>query len=203
VIRRRRVGVSAGLLAALVVAGCVASPAAPTGTANVTSPIPGVPSALPTAAVASPLSGGPAWLSEPLTDVRTGLPVSLGDLAGHIVFVEGMATWCPPCLEQQHEAASAMRQLTSGLVVYVSVDIDPREPASTLRTYVERNGFGWQFLLATPAFLRELADTFGSTVLSPPATPVVVIDVTGHATLTEVGIKRASRLVELAHAVGG
>lgn len=145
----------------------------------------------------------PAWLAEPLVDVRTGLPVRLGDLTGHVIFVEGMATWCPPCLEQQHQAASALSQLQGGVVVYVSVDIDPREPAATLRAYVDQNHFGWQFLVATPAFLRELSEAFGATVLSPPATPIVVVDVNGRATLTELGIKSASRLVELAHALGG
>jgi thiol-disulfide isomerase/thioredoxin len=190
------------VLVALVVAGCAAGPTAPAGTASAGSPSPGAGDASPSAVAASLAPGGPAWLSEPLSDVRTGLPVRLGDFAGRVVFVEGMATWCPPCLEQQHEAASALSQLPGGTVVYVSVDIDPREPAATLRDYVDRNHFGWQFLVATPAFLRELAETFGATILSPPATPIVVIDMTGHATFTEVGIKRASRLVELARARG-
>jgi thiol-disulfide isomerase/thioredoxin len=194
----------AGLVAAGI-AGCSAVPAASTTTVSLGSPSPIATGAPPTTPAASPTlstAGGPAWLSEPLTDVRTGLPVRLADLAGRIVFVEGMATWCPPCLEQQHEAAIALGQLPGEAVVYVSIDIDPREPLATLRDYVDRNGFGWQFLVASPAFLRELADTFGATILSPPATPIVVIDAAGHATLTEIGIKRASRLVELARALG-
>ena len=194
----------AGLVAVALV-GCGADLAGPSVAASGGSPAsassgphPSASEPLPTADAAP----GPAWLSEPLTDVRTGQPVRLADLAGHIIFIEGMATWCPPCLDQQHEAAKALGQLRGGLVVYVSVDIDPREPASTLRDYVDRNEFGWQFLLTTPAFLRELDEAFGATVLSPPATPVIVVDVTGHASLTEVGIKPASRLVELAHNLG-
>jgi thiol-disulfide isomerase/thioredoxin len=197
------VAVLAVAAAVILLAGCAALPAAPTSTASVASLIPVATGVPPSGASAPSLAAdAPAWLSEPLTDVRTGQAVRLGDLIGHVVFVEGMATWCPPCLEQQREAASALRQLPGGVVVYVSVDIDPREPATTLQDYVDRNGFGWQFLLATPAFLRELSETFGATILSPPATPIVVIDMTGHATFTEVGIKRASRLVELARARG-
>ena len=187
--------------AVLALAGCSTRSLGPTGIAAGGSPIP-VATEPTAAATPTSNSSGPAWLAEPLTDVRTGLPVRLGDLDGHVVFVEGMATWCPPCLEQQHEAASALSQLPGGIVVYVSIDIDPREPPATLRGYVDRNQFAWQFLVATPAFLRELAETFGATILSPPATPIVVIDTTGHATFTEVGIKRASRLVELARARG-
>lgn len=191
----------AGLIA-LVLIGCSAAPASSIVTGSTASPVPVATGTQPTASPAPLASGGPAWLAEPLVDVRSGLPVRLGDLAGRVVFVEGMATWCPPCLEQQREAVSALSQLQGANVVYVSVDIDPRESATTLREYVDRNHFGWQFLLATPAFLRELSETFGATILSPPATPVIVIDVTGHATLTEIGIKRASRLVELALALG-
>jgi thiol-disulfide isomerase/thioredoxin len=200
---RVRRSVFALVAAAICLAGCAAVPASPTSTSSIASPIPVATGAPPSASAAPSLAAdAPAWLSEPLTDVRTGQPVRLGELIGHVVFVEGMATWCPPCLEQQREAASALRQLPGGVVVYVSVDIDPREPATTLRDYVDRNGFGWQFVLATPAFLRELSETFGATILSPPATPIVVIDMTGHATFAEVGIKRASRLVELARARG-
>jgi thiol-disulfide isomerase/thioredoxin len=202
VIGGRRVPLLAAVLSALLVAGCAAGPGVPSGSAGGGSPTAPATSVPPTAAVASPVASGPAWQSEPLTDIRTGQSVRLDGLAGHVVFVEGMATWCPPCLEQQHEAAIALSQLPGGVVVYVSVDIDPREPATTLRDYVDRNQFSWQFLLATPAFLRELSETFGATILSPPATPIVVIDMSGHATFTEVGIKLASRLVELARARG-
>jgi len=202
VIAGRRVTVLGAILAAGLLGGCSAAPAAPSATVLAGSPVPVATEESPGATAATLAPGGPAWLAEPLIDVRTGTPVRLGDLVGHVVFVEGMATWCPPCLEQQHEAEIALSQLPSGMVIYVSVDIDPREAASTLSAYVDRNQFGWQFLLATPAFLRELSDTFGATILSPPATPVVVIDMSGHGTLTEIGIKRASRLIELAHALG-
>jgi len=160
------------------------------------------PSAPPSAAGESPGQSLPAWSTEPLVDVRTGATIRLADLAGRIVFIEGMATWCPPCLEQQREAELALGRLDQAAVAYVSVDVDPREAEGTLREYVDRHGFQWSFLVGSPAFLRELADSFGSTVLNPPATPIVVLDRAGHGTLTEVGIKRADRLIELARALG-
>lgn len=201
--RRRRT--LAALLAALLAtgsAGCQAatSPASTLPQDTVALP-PTAEGSLSPSAAPNP-SGAAAWMAEPLTDVRTGLLFRIEDLAGHVVFLEGMATWCPPCLDQQIEARQALAVLAATDVVYLSVDIDPREPVDVLRAYVDRNGFAWQFAVASPAFLRELADALGSTVLSPPSTPIVVIDRDGHATLTEYGIKRADRLVELARALG-
>jgi len=148
-------------------------------------------------------SDAAAWALETLTDVRAGSSLRLVDVRGRIVFVEGMATWCPPCLDQQREAQAALAQLDPADVLYLSVDVDPREQAPTLAGYAERHGFGWQFVVATPAFLRVLAGQFGVTVLNPPSTPILVIDRSGHATLTEVGIKKADRLVGLARQLGG
>jgi cytochrome oxidase Cu insertion factor (SCO1/SenC/PrrC family) len=114
-----------------------------------------------------------------------------------------MATWCPPCLEQQREAAVALAQLAPDKVVYVSVDVDPQEDASTLAAYADRHAFPWHFVVASPAFLRLLAHDFGLSVLNPPATPVVIISPAGDGTLTPAGIKSAAQLVALARQLGG
>jgi thiol-disulfide isomerase/thioredoxin len=150
----------------------------------------------------SPAPAVAAWLLEPLQDVRTGATVRLNDLHGRIVFVEAMATWCPPCHQQQHEALLALANLDRAKVTYVSVDVDPQESEDTIDEYAELHGFDWQFFVATPAFLRELADAFGPTVLSPPATTIVLLDPAGEPRLTEEGIKPAERLVELARDLG-
>jgi len=198
------------LLAVAALAGCSVGagggPATdgPSGAPTATPPAAATPGAseVRTAATEVP-SDAPAWAVETLTDVRAGSSLRLVDLRGRVVFVEGMATWCPPCLDQQREARAALAQLDPAEVVYLSVDVDPREQAPTLAAYAGRHGFDWQFVVATPAFLRLLAGQFGVTVLNPPSTPVLVIDRSGHGTLTEVGIKKADRLVGLARQVGG
>lgn len=139
----------------------------------------------------------------PLTDVRTGATLQIADFAGRVVLIEGMATWCPPCLVQQTQAAGALAELDATKVVYISIDIDPREPAATLSDYADRNHFPWAFATGSPEFLRELAKAFGDGVLNPPATPMIVVDGQGTPTLVEFGIKQASRIVELARDHGG
>ena len=141
-------------------------------------------------------------MTDPLTDVRTGATFRIADLAGKVVFLEGMATWCPPCVTQQSEADVALRQLPPGSIVYISLDIDPREDRATLAAYADSHHFAWTYAIAGPALLRHLAAMFGDPVLSPPATPIIVVDADGSATLTETGIKTWQRLVEIARKHG-
>ena len=154
----------------------------------------------PTPVPASPSAPPAAWATETLTDVRTGETFTLADLAGNVVLLEGMATWCPPCLEQQQQAQLALTRLDPAKVRYISLDVDPREDASTLARYAEQHGFAWTFAVGEPALLRELAETYGDPVLTPPVTPVLVIGPDGSATLADLGLKDANQLIELAGA---
>jgi len=169
-------------------------------------PTPNVPassiatSTSPTPVPASPSTPPAAWATETLTDVRTGETFTLADLAGNVVLLEGMATWCPPCLEQQQQAQLALTRLDPAKVRYISLDVDPREDASTLAKYAEQHGFPWTFAVGEPALLRELAETYGDPVLTPPVTPVLVIGPDGSATLADLGLKDANQLTELAGA---
>jgi thiol-disulfide isomerase/thioredoxin len=142
------------------------------------------------------------WQTVALTDVRTGAMFRLQDFAGKVVLVESMATWCPPCREQQLQAQLALRRLEAGSVVYVSLDVDPRESRDTLRAYADRNRFAWTFAVGTPELLRLMSDDLGDVVLDPPATPIVVVGTDGSVTLAELGIKSSDRLVALVQAHG-
>ncbi len=177
------------------------SSSAPTGVSIAPPPVsPSSTSSAPasTAATAPPA----AWATETLTDVRTGDEFTLADLAGSVVLLEGMATWCPPCLEQQRQAELALTRLDPAKVRYISLDVDPRENADTLARYADQHGFAWTFAVAEPALLRELSEAFGDPVLTPPVTPVVVIGPDGSATLADLGIKDANQLIELAGSAG-
>jgi thiol-disulfide isomerase/thioredoxin len=183
-------------------AGPAAAPAATRGaTASPSAPAPSSPSG--SSPVASPSTPSPTpapWATTAMTDVRTNQELNLADLAGKTVLLEGMATWCPPCLEQQSQAALALGRLDPTRVVYISLDIDPREEASTLAAYATKHTFGWMFAVGKPGLLRQLAEAFGDGILSPPSTPILVIAPDGTAKLSPFGIKTAPELVELATA---
>lgn len=183
------------------------APPAPTATRSatpvtspVTSPDPG--------ATATPGETAPptpqltaAWAQVELTDARTGQPFRIADHAGKVIFIETMAVWCVNCRAQQRDAREALAQLP-GDVVFLSLDVDPRETADQLRAYADENGFGWIFASAGPEMSRALEADFGTLVLNPPATPIVVIGRDGRVTLTDYGPKSVDRLVALAREHG-
>ncbi len=142
------------------------------------------------------------WATAVLTDARTGDSFRIADLAGRVVFIEPMAIWCTNCLRQQADAQQALARLDRSKVVYISLDVDPAESDAALKTYSERNGFDWAYAVAGPDVARALADDFGSQVLNPPSTPMIVIGSDGTITLTDFGHKSVDTIVQLAAAHG-
>jgi len=193
------------ILVMVAIAGCGGSAAPSAQSPSVLSGSVSATAEHPTGAPTIAASASPAalgWRSIPIADVRSGATLRIVDLAGKVVVVELMATWCPPCLEQQRQLLIAKRQLDPGRVAFVSIDADTRENASTILSYAEKHGFDWVYTVGPPALLRDLADVYGIGVLDPPATPVVVIARDGSAALTETGLKLSDRLVELIRAAG-
>lgn len=138
------------------------------------------------------------WATTPLTDARSGEAFRLTDFAGSVVVVEPMAAWCINCLAQQREAQVALERLRGEVpVVYVSLGVDPGEGPEDLAAYAEREGFDWRFAVAGPEVARALADAFGPIFLSPPSTPLVVVDPTGQIVFADVGRHSASALESL------
>lgn len=172
----------AGLALAVTLAAC--SPAAePTTTGSAAKP--------------DSIAGAP-WATTVLTDARSGDTFRLVDFKGSVVVVEPMAVWCVSCLAQQREAQVALDRLRGQVpLVYVSLGVDPGEQASDLAAYAEREGFDWRFAAAGPEVSRALADAFGPIVLSPPSTPLVVIDPTGRVVFADVGRHSATELEAL------
>lgn len=80
---------------ALVASSCGGSAApAPAATAPPTAAPSLAPTADPTTAAATaPAPGGPAFLTAPLTDVRSGETFSIGGFPGKVVLVIAMAVW--------------------------------------------------------------------------------------------------------------
>jgi thiol-disulfide isomerase/thioredoxin len=137
------------------------------------------------------------WRTASLRDVLTGDQFRIADLRGNVVVLEAMAIWCVNCRVQQGEAHAALEQLSSPDVVYISVDVDPNEREADLAEYARREGFGWRFVVAPPEVSRSLAATFGDQILSPPATPLVVLGPEGEVIEKHIGIKSAADLAAL------
>jgi len=137
------------------------------------------------------------WRTIPLRDVRSGQEFRINDLDGKVVAIETMAIWCANCRTQQLEAREALDRLADPDLVYVSLDVDPNERAEELAEYARREGFAWHFAVASPELLRSLAASFGDQVLSPPATPLLVLGADGEVVEEGIGIKRADQLVAL------
>ena len=108
-----------------------------------------------------------------------------------------MAIWCVNCRQQQGQARSALEQVASPNVVYISLDVDPNERDADLADYARREGFTWRFVVASPEVSRSLAATFGDQILSPPATPLVVLGPDGQLIEKHIGIKGADDLAAL------
>jgi cytochrome oxidase Cu insertion factor (SCO1/SenC/PrrC family) len=146
---------------------------------------------------ATPGEPGAAWRTEPLTDVRTGESFRIDDLRGKLVVIEPMAVWCTSCRVQQGEVSVALERLASDDIVFISVGVDPNEPAASMAEYAEQWGFGWRFVVAPADFSRALANEFGAQVLSPPSTPMIVLDADGTVVDHHFGIRGSGQLIPL------
>lgn len=138
-----------------------------------------------------------AWRTASLRDVVTGQEFRISDLQGKVVAIEAMAIWCSTCRIQQGEAQAALDRVASPDVVYISLDVDPNEREEELAEYAAREGFGWRFVVASPDVSRSLVATFGEQILSPPATPLVVLDPSGEVVAQRIGITLGGELLDL------
>ncbi len=138
-----------------------------------------------------------SWRDAPLTDVRTGEIFTVADLEGKLVVIEPMAIWCVNCQFQQAAVATALARGPQPNVIYISLDVDPNERPDDLARYADESGFDWTFVVASRDVARSLAGDFGDQVLSPPATPSVVIGPDGSLVEKHLGIRGADDLVDL------
>ncbi|MBI2331669.1 MAG: TlpA family protein disulfide reductase [Chloroflexi bacterium] len=139
----------------------------------------------------------PAWYGVSLTDVQTGTVFSIQDFEGKVVLVETMAVWCPTCQKQQTQIKEVHSQL--GMrddLVTVSLDIDPNEDASVLKSYLDQNGFDWLYAVSPVDATNEIAATLGDQFLNPPSAPMFVIDRHGVAHPLPFGLKSADEIVK-------
>lgn len=137
----------------------------------------------------------PAWMNLPLTDVRTGESMMLSDLKGKTVFVETMATWCPNCRTQLGNVKTAKAQINDPNVVFIAISVETDLAAEQLAQYANNNSFDWFFAVSSPELLTALADAFGPTIATPPATPHFVLKADGTVGTLSTGIESSDQIL--------
>lgn len=169
---------------------------------------PATPSPAPGSSATSPTSSEPtvildqAWATGELIDVATGEPFRIADHAGKVIIVETMAIWCKNCLQQQNDVQAALARLPADRVVFIVLDIDPNEDASSLAAYRDQHGFEGRYAVASTDVARALSAEFGDQFLNPPSTPMLLIGTDGSVTRTDFGHKSPDVIVALAEANG-
>ena len=139
----------------------------------------------------SAATGLSLWLTAELTDVASGETFTISELPKPVL-IESFAVWCPVCTRQQQETKKLEAQRSD--ITSVSLDTDPNEDASNVRSHIERNGFDWRYAVAPAAVSASLSQDFGLDMLSVPLAPMVVVCENNKATQLRNGVKAASEL---------
>ncbi|MFC1873095.1 TlpA family protein disulfide reductase [Chloroflexota bacterium] len=108
-----------------------------------------------------------------------GTTVTLEDYAGHVVFLNFWATWCPPCrLEMPFIDELASSPAYQGKVAFVT--INGGESSTTVTDFMEKHGYDFTVLLDTDMSVSQIYN-----VRSIPST--FIIDNNGIVKHTQVG----------------
>lgn len=192
--RRHAAPMALAIAAAIALAACTGSIAAPSAATRATALASGPP---------APAVGlTQAWATAPLVDVATGQTFHIADHAGKVIIIETMAIWCTNCRAQQRDVQAALARLPAGQVVYIVLDVDPSEDGASLAAYRTKNGFQGRYTVAGNAAARAFAADFGDQFLNPPSTPMLVVGSDGTVTRTSSGHKSVEDIVALAKAHG-
>ena len=136
-----------------------------------------------------------SWIDAELTHPASGETFKISDFKGSVVLVEPFAQWCTTCLAQQKELVKLYEAMgmESGLIL-VGLDIDPNEDAAMLKDYLAKNGFGWNYAIASKDMAREISQLYGDQFLNPPSAPMLLIDRKGEVHPLPFGLKSADEL---------
>lgn len=136
-----------------------------------------------------------AWMNIALTDARTGEQFKLSDYGGKVVILEMMDPGCPACGGQVKEVVAALDTLDDKAIT-VSVDVIGKGEKAQM-AWADKFGATWAIAQMPKEFGQSLVKDFGSKIVYPGDTPIIVIDPSGEAHVTEPGIKEAATLVDL------
>jgi len=142
----------------------------------------------------------PDWLKTELTDACTGKMFALTDFAGKTIYIETMATWCPPCRDQLRrvkEAAAQIPEEERQEIVFVALSSEVDLPRETLAEYAESNDFPFIFAVMSAEMLRAMVEDLGQEIAVPPATPHVIVAPDGTVGEVHTGSISAEELLAL------
>lgn len=137
-----------------------------------------------------------AWLDMLLTESRTGNMFRLADYSGKVVILEMMDPGCPVCKNQLAEIKASLEVLGDKALA-VSVDVGYKGIKAQVN-WGDKYGAIWSLAQMTREFGQALMSDYGGKIIYPGDTPVIIIDPSGTAHVTDPGIKTAETLVELA-----
>lgn len=119
----------------------------------------------------------PAWLTIELTDACSGTTFTLANFIGKTLFIETMATWCPPCRDQLARMTEAAAQLPAeerAEIVFVVLSSEVDLPREELAAYAASNNFPFIFAVMPAEMLQTMAEDLGQEIAVPPATPHLI-----------------------------
>jgi hypothetical protein len=136
-----------------------------------------------------------AWMNMNLTESRNGDTFELSDYSGKVVILEMMDPGCPVCKDQLKEIVATLEGVGDN-VVAVSVDVGYKGAEAQVY-WADKYGATWTLAQMTKEFGQSLMADFGGKIIYPGDTPVIVIDPSGTAHITDPGIKKSATLIEL------
>lgn len=142
----------------------------------------------------------PAWMGIQMTDACSGTTFTLADFAGRAMYVEAMATWCPPCREQLDRVKEAATQIPAeerAETVFVALSSEVDLPRETLAQYSVDNSFPFIFAVMPAEMLQAIADDLGQEVAVPPATPHLIVAADGSVGALRTGAEGAADILAL------
>jgi thiol-disulfide isomerase/thioredoxin len=145
----------------------------------------------------------PAWMTTELTDACSGETFSLADFAGKVVYVEAMATWCPPCRDQLERVSEAVAQIPEEertKFAFVALSTETDLPREALADYAASNDFPFVFAVMPAAMLQAMADDLGQEIAVPPASPHLIVAPDGTAGAVRTGGESPEDLLALLEA---
>lgn len=136
-----------------------------------------------------------AWMNMALTESRTGNIFKLADYSGQTIILEMMDPGCPICKDQLAEIQAAL-EIVGDNALAVSVDVGYKGIEAQVY-WGDKYGATWSLAQMTREFSQALMSDFGGKIIYPGDTPVIIIDPSGTAHVTDPGIKKSATLVEL------
>ena len=87
-----------------------------------------------------------------------GQPVNSSDLRGKVVVLTSAGAWCPSCVVEALQFAAVYAQYKGRPVVFVTIDIDPRDTTDFINEFRKENVTPWPYAQATNA--QQLIDDY-------------------------------------------